>query len=151
MWEQKLCLPPPFPTDTVKAMATICLVKCASLYICTLCSIATKCATTRLEVCIHSSLQTTGLFTCDEGTWVHPDQWGYGVSSVLVGSGFCWTPSYFCCLKVRTPVEEEKVNRSKRVSKHDSQTFCCSWNQLCRVEESIETVCKCLDHDAVLL
>lgn len=48
------------------------------------------------------------VFTCDEGTWVRPGRWGYGVSSVLVGSEFCWTRSYFCSLKGRTPVEEER-------------------------------------------
>lgn len=57
------------------------------------------------------------VYTCDEGTWARPDQWGYGASSVLVGSGFCWTQSYFCSLKGRTPVEEEKSdNENKRVS-----------------------------------
>lgn len=48
------------------------------------------------------------VFTCDEGTWVRPDQWGCGASSALVGSGSCWTQSYFCSLKGRTPVEEEE-------------------------------------------
>lgn len=56
------------------------------------------------------------VFTCDEGTWVHPGQWGCGVSSVLVGWGFCWTQSYFCSLRRRSPMKEEQTTMKVWVS-----------------------------------
>lgn len=94
-------------------------------------------------------LQCKWIFTCDEGTWERPDRWGCGGSSALVGWGSCWTQSYSCSLKGRTPVEEE--DNKTRVSEQESPTSCSSQNQACRLEESIETGNKCLDHDAVLL
>lgn len=54
-------------------------------------------------------------------TLVRHAQWDFGVRSVLVE--VCWTQSYFCSLKARSPVEEERAKMYEMMQfKHKRHT-----------------------------
>lgn len=63
-------------------------------------------------------------FTGVEGTWARLDRRGCGASSVPVGLGSCWTPSYSCNLKGGSPAEAEDREE------HECQTFPSHWRRL---------------------
>lgn len=84
---------------------------CASKEVASVFTFAINCGILKSFISVRGDSSS---LTCDEGTWVHPDRWGYGASSVLVGLEFCWTQSYFCGLKGRTPVAEEREREEKK-------------------------------------